>query len=509
MHEIESLLGGFAVALSWFNLMLMFAGIVLGVIIGVLPGLGGANGVAILLPLTFSMAQQPGGATSAIILLSCIYWGALFGGAITSILFNIPGEPWSVATTFDGYPLGQKGRAGAALTAAFTSSFVGAFLAVLLITFLSPVVAKFALEFGPPEFFSVYLLTFCAFVGMNKGAPFKTIAAMMLGFALAAVGTDTVTGALRLTFGHMELLKGFDFLIAVIGLFGIGEILLTIEEGLEFKGANAKLNMRVVIETWKELPRYWKTSLRSAGVGCLMGIVPGGATPASFMSYGIAKRMSRDGGKFGTGQVEGVVAPETAAHAAGTSALLPMLTLGVPGSPTAAVLLGGLLIWGLQPGPLLFVEKADFVWGLIASMYLGNIVGLIVVLTCVPLFAAILRVPFAIIAPVILVICAIGAYTVHNSMFDVWLMIVFGILGYVFKKLDYPLAPLVLALVLGDRAEDSFRQSMLFSQGSLSIFFSNKLVGTVTTVSLVLLLWPLLSWLIDAARGKRAPAAGG
>ena len=506
MQEIHSLIGGFQVALSWFNLMLMLAGIILGVIIGVLPGLGGANGVAILLPLTFSMAQQPGGQTSAIILLSCIYWGALFGGAITSILFNIPGEPWSVATTFDGYPLAQKGRAGAALTAAFTSSFVGALVGVLLITFLSPIVAKFALRFGPPEFFSVYLLTFCAFVGMSKGSPFKTIASMMLGFALAAVGIDTVTGQLRMTFGFTDLLKGFDFLIAVIGLFGIGEILLTIEEGLEFRGAQAKLNMRVVIDTWKELPRYWKTSIRSSVVGCLMGIVPGGATPASFMSYGLAKKMSRDGAKFGTGQVEGVVAPETAAHAAGTSALLPMLTLGVPGSPTAAVLLGGLLIWGLQPGPLLFIEKPDFVWGLIASMYLGNIVGLIVVLTCVPLFAAILRVPFAIIAPVILVICAIGAYTVHSSMFDVWLMLGFGLMGYVFKKLDYPMAPLVLALVLGDNAENAFRQSMLLSQGDLTIFYANSLVGSITTLSLLLLFWPIISGGLDMIRG-RAQAA--
>ncbi len=505
MQEINSLIGGFAVALTWFNVMLMLAGVTLGVLIGVLPGLGGANGVAILLPLTFSMAQQPGGATSAIILLSCIYWGALFGGAITSILFNIPGEPWSVATTFDGYPMAQKGKAAQALTAAFTSSFVGAFIAVVMITFLSPLVARFALKFGPPEFFSVYLLTFCAFVGMAKGSPFKTIAAMMLGFALAAVGLDTVTGQLRLTFGHMELLKGFDFLIAVIGLFGIGEILLTIEEGLVFKGKSAKLNVKVVLETWKELPKYWKTSLRSSLVGCLMGIVPGGATPASFMSYGVAKRMSRDGEKFGTGQIEGVVAPETAAHAAGTSALLPMLTLGVPGSPTAAVLLGGLMIWGLQPGPLLFTEKADFVWGLIASMYLGNIAGLIVVLTCVPLFASILRVPFSIIAPVILVICAIGAFTVHSSMFDVWLMLVFGVMGYIFKKLDYPLAPLVLALVLGDRAEDSFRQSMLMSQGDLGILFANGLVGSITALALLMLFWPLISKGIGIVRGKNSP----
>jgi putative tricarboxylic transport membrane protein len=327
---------------------------------------------------------------------------------------------------------------------------------------------------------------------------------MMLGFALAAVGTDPVTGTLRLTFGSTRLLTGFDFLVAVIGLFGIGEILLTLEEGLAFRGARAKLNLRVVLETWKELPRYWLTSLRSSAVGCFMGIVPGGATPASFMSYGVARRFSKDGDKFGTGMVEGVVAPETAAHAAGTSALLPMITLGVPGSPTAAVLLGGLMIWGLQPGPLLFIEQKDFVWGLIASMYLGNIAGLIVVLTCVPLFAAILRVPFSVIAPVIIVICAIGAFTVHNALFDVWMMVVFGVLGYAFKKLQYPLAPLVLAIVLGDNAEASFRQAMLVSQGDMSIFFSKKLVGFLTTLALLLLFWPAISWLI--ARTRRSPA---
>jgi putative tricarboxylic transport membrane protein len=502
MDEIQSLLHGFGVALSLKNLLLMFTGIVLGVIIGVLPGLGGANGVAILLPLTFSMAQTPGGATSAIILLSCIYWGALFGGAITSILFNIPGEPWSVATTFDGYPLAQKGRAGSALTAAFTSSFVGALVAVIVMTFLSPIVANFALAFGPPEFFSVYLLTFCAFVGTSKEPPFKTLASMMTGFALAAVGTDPVTGTLRLTFGSTHLLTGFDFLVAVIGLFGIGEILLTLEEGLAFKGASARINLGVVIETWKELPRYWMTSIRSSAVGCFMGIVPGGATPASFMSYGVARRFSRTGDKFGAGQVEGVVAPETAAHAAGTSALLPMITLGVPGSPTAAVLLGGLMIWGLQPGPLLFIEQKDFVWGLIASMYLGNIAGLVVVLTCVPLFAAILRVPFSVIAPIIMVVCAIGAYTIHNSIFDVWMMVVFGIAGYLFKKLQYPLAPMVLAIVLGDATESSFRQAMLVSQGDLSVFFSKALVGSLTSLALVLLFWPLIAFFLAKLRGK-------
>jgi putative tricarboxylic transport membrane protein len=487
MEEIANLFHGFAVVIQPFNILLMVVGILLGVIIGVLPGLGGANGVAILLPLTFSMSP-----TSAIIMLSCIYWGALFGGAITSVLFNIPGEPWSVATTFDGHPMAQQGRAGEALTAAFTSSFVGALFAVIVITLVAPLVARFALQFGPAEKFAVYFLAFCSFIGMGKEPPFKTIAAMMIGFALAAVGLDSVTGQLRLTFGFPELLNGFDFLIAVIGLFGIGEILLTMEEGLSFKGRAAGINPKVVLQTWAELPRYWMTSLRSCIIGCWMGISPAGATPASFMSYGIAKRMSKNGHKFGTGEIEGVVAPETAAHAAGTSALLPMLSLGVPGSPTAAVLLGGLLIWGLQPGPLLFVEQKDFVWGLIASMYLGNIVGLILVLTTVPLFAAILRVPFSIIAPIILVLCAIGAYTVHNSTFDVVLMMVFGVLGYVLKKCGYPLAPLVLAIVLGDKAEEAFRQSLLASQGSLSVFWSNGLVGSIMALGLIALFWQLI-----------------
>ncbi len=499
MEEINALFHGFSVALTPFNLLLMFIGVTLGVIIGVLPGLGGANGIAILLPLTFTMPP-----TSAVIMLSCIYWGALFGGAITSILFNIPGEPWSVATTFDGYPMAQQGKAGEALTTAFTSSFVGAFFAVVMITFLAPLVAKFALQFGPPEFFSVFFLTFCSFIGMGKEPPFKIVAAMMLGFALAAVGIDTVTGQLRLIFGWYELMRGFDFLIAVIGLFGIGEILLSMEEGLSFSGRAAKINMRIVIETWKKLPKYWLTSLRSCIIGCWMGITPGGATPASFMSYGIAKRMSPDGAKFGTGIAEGVIAPETAAHAAGTAALLPMLSLGIPGSPTAAVLLGGLLIWGLQPGPLLFVEQKDFVWGLIASMYLGNIAGLIIVLTCVPLFAAILRVPFSIIAPVIIVICAIGAYTVHNAMLDIWLMLLFGVVGYAFKKLSYPMAPLVLALVLGDQAESAFRQSMLISQGDVRVFFSNWLVGSIMGLGLLLLVWPFIGKLKVALRKSAA-----
>jgi putative tricarboxylic transport membrane protein len=502
MDQLFSLLHGFGVVLSVYHLWLMLLGIMLGILVGVLPGLGGPNGVAILLPLTFTMPP-----TSAIIMLSCIYWGALFGGAITSILFNIPGEPSSVATTFDGYPLAQQGRAGEALTASFTGSFFGALVGVLLITFMAPLVARFALKFGPPEFFAVYLLTFCSFIGMGRDAPLKSIVAMMLGFGMAAMGMDTMSGQIRMTYGLPELMQGIDFLIAVIGLFGIGEILLTMEEGLAFKGKTAKLSPKIVFETWARLPHYWLTLIRSSAIGCWMGITPGGATAASFMGYGIAKKFSKNGEKFGTGQVEGVLAPEVAAHASGTSALLPMLALGIPGSATAAVLLGGLMIWGLEPGPLLFIEHKDFVWGLIASMYLGNVAGLIIVLSTVPLFAAILRVPFSIIAPMIIILCAIGAYTVHNQMFDVGLMLLFGAVGYVFKKLDYPLAPLVLSLVLGDKAEDAFRQSMLASKGDLTVFASNWLVGSITLLAMLLLFWPLLVAARNKLRTRRQVAA--
>jgi putative tricarboxylic transport membrane protein len=495
LESFHLLLYGFTVLLTWKTLLLMLLGLSLGIFVGVLPGLGGPNGVAILLPLTFTMDP-----TSAIVMLSCIYWGALFGGAITSILFNIPGEAWSVATTFDGYPMAQKGQAAEALTAAFTSSFIGSLVAVLLITFLAPRIADFALKFGPPEFFAVYLLTFCSFVGLGREAKHKTIISMALGLLLAGIGMDTVSGQLRMTFGSSELMRGVNFLVAVIGLFGISEILLTMEERLALRGHAAKISLKVVLSVWKDLPKYWWTLFRSSLIGCWLGITPGGAIAASFMGYNVAKRMSRNPETFGTGRIEGVFAPETAAHASGTSALLPMLSLGIPGSGTAAILLGGLMVWGLNPGPLLFVEHKNFVWGLIASMYLGNIVGLIMVLSTVPLFAAVLRVPFAAIAPMIVVSCAIGAYAIQNAMFDMYLMLVFGVLGYVLKKIGVPVAPLTLALVLGSKAEDAFRLSMIGSEGDMRVFYSNWLVGTITTLAIVLLLWPLISKAIGAGR---------
>jgi putative tricarboxylic transport membrane protein len=381
---------------------------------------------------------------------------------------------------------------------------VGALFAVVLITLFAPLLAEIALKFGPPEFFSIQLLTFSSFIGLGGGNPLKSLVSILIGFILAAAGLDIVTGQLRLTFGITELLKGFDFIVAVIGLFGIGEILLTVEEGLSFKGVVAKMNPRVVFQTWKILPRYWRTFLRGAFIGFWMGFKPGGATPASFMSYAFAKRFSKNPERFGKGEIEGVVAPETAAHAAGGASLLPMITLGIPGSPTAAVMLGGLIIWGLQPGPMLFKEKPDFVWGLIASMYTGNVLGVIMVLAFVPAFAAILRIPFSILTPLIVSVCAVGAYAVNDRMLDIWYMLLFGVIGYVFKKLDYPLAPLVLALVLGDLAENALRQSLIMSQGSLMIFFTRPISGAISAVALFFFAMPLITPYWRRLRGKPA-----
>src|ERR1700761_8791639 len=495
MENLQSLLHGFAIAVTVPHLALMVVGVLLGILVGVLPGLGAPNGVSLLLPLTFGM--QP---VSAIILLSSMYWGALFGGSVPSILFNIPGEPSSVATTFDGYPMARDGRATEALATAFGSAAFGALVGVVLITCLASWIAGVALQFGPAEYFAVYFLAFSSFIGVGGAPPIKTVVSLAIGFAIAAIGMDTVSGNVRLTMGVDELVKGINFVVAVMGLFGIGELLIAVEEEFHARAVSSKIDWREVFRAVGRLPRHSVALLRSAAIGCWMGITPGGPTAASFMSYGIAKRLSSRRANFGKGEPEGIIAPETADHAAGTSALLPMLSLGIPGSATAAVMMGGLMIWGLNPGPALFVEQKDFVWGLIASMYLGNIVAVILVMLTVPIFAALMRLPFFIIAPLIVIVCVVGAYSVSNSYLDVVLMMGFGVLGYLFKKLDYPLAPLVLAIVIGDKAEDAFRQSMLMSQGSLGIFFNNALVSTLVAMGFVLLVVPPLLRLVGVWR---------
>ena len=505
MESLANLAYGFHLAFSPYNLFVAGIGVLFGVIIGILPGLGGTSGVAILLPLTFVMPPS-----SAIVFLSCIYWGALFGGAITSILFNIPGEPWSVATMFDGHPMAISGRAGQALGSAFVPGFFSALIAVLLFTFFAPPLADFALRFGPPENFAVLLLAFSTFTGLGGGSPAKALAATAIGFMLATVGLDFVTGRPRLTFGSITMLSGFSFITVSIGLFGIGEILHSAEETLEIKGMRARVGLKdftVVLQTiWRNAASFFTGTL----LGFWIGIMPGtGATPASFLSYGLAKKLSRHPEKFGTGIPEGVMATETAAHAAGIGALLPMITLGIPGSPTAAVILGGLYIWGLQPGPQLFMEQKEFVWGLIASMYIGNAMGVLLCLFLVPFFAAIMRIPSPILTPIIVLLSLIGAYAVNNSTFDIWLVLIFGVIGYLFKKLNYPLAPLVVALVLGDITEEALRQSLILSDGSISIFFTRPIAAFFVAIAVILFFLPALAQLWRWIEGKSLlPAKG-
>ncbi|MBI3079259.1 MAG: tripartite tricarboxylate transporter permease [Deltaproteobacteria bacterium] len=501
MDALSNLLFGFGIALTPYNVMVAATGVFLGIVIGVLPGLGGTSGVAILLPITFGMPP-----TSGIIFLASIYWGALFGGAITSILFNIPGEPWSVATCFDGYPMAKQGRAAEALACAFLPGFFASLIGILLFTFFAPPLAEIALKFGPPENFAVLLLAFSTFAGLGGGSLPKTLISAFIGFLLASVGLDIVTGKPRLTFGSITLMGGFSFITACIGLFGLGEILVSAEEALRFKGIQAKVRVREIGLVVKSLIQHVKTFITGTLLGFWVGVMPGtGATPASFMSYGIAKQYSKHPEKFGTGVQEGVIATESAAHAAGIGALLPLVTLGIPGSPTAAVMLGGLYIWGLRPGPMLFAEKPDFVWGLISSMYIGNVIGLLMCLLLVPFFTTILRTPYAILTSLIVLLSAIGAYAVKNMMLDIWLLLIFGVIGYVFKKLHYPLAPLVIALVLGDMTEEALRQSLIMSDGSFAIFFTRPIAAVFIVVTLLLFSLPALKPMVRRLRTNLHP----
>jgi putative tricarboxylic transport membrane protein len=336
-------------------------------------------------------------------------------------------------------------------------------------------------------------------------SPLKSVVSIFFGFILAAVGMDIVSGQLRMTFDLVPLMGGFNFIVAVIGLFGLGEIFLTVEEGLKMEGVSAKVTFKDIREGLKELVTHGKVLVMSSLIGCWLGVQPGGATPASFMAYGFAKGAAKDKDQYGTGASSGVIAPEAAAHGAGTAATLPMITLGIPGSPTMAVIMGGLLIMGLQPGPMLFKEHPDFVWGLIGSIWVANFLGLIIVMAFAPLFAAILRVKFSVLMPIIIYVCAIGAFAVNNRMIDIWYMLIFGVVGYLFKKLDYPIAPMVLALVLGSMAESALRQSLIMSHGNPFIFFKPPIALPLMLISILIFAWPGFSaWRKRIAARKKA-----
>jgi len=509
MAEIFELLGnGFVTALSPTNLILIIIGCTLGLFIGAMPGLGSVNGVAILLPLTALLDQ-----TGAIIFLAAIYYGAMYGGAISSIMLGIPGASTAVATTFDGRPLAKQGLADKALVAAALASFVGGTISVILFTLFAPPLAHVALVFGAPEEFALMMLAFATFVGLGGDDIAKTIFSICIGLVLATVGFDVVSGEPRLQLFEFEGFLGkINFLVLAIGIYGIGEMLWTIEENAKAGGrsmlSEATISVKRTLGHLRELLSTWKTALMGSFLGYFVGILPAaGATPGSLMAYGIAKQTSSQGDKFGKGAVDGVVAPEAANNAASTGSMLPMLTLGIPGSPTTAILLGGMVLWGLEPGPRLFVDQPEFVWGLIASLYAANFFTLVINLALIPAFIAVLRLPFSILAPVIFILCLIGGYAPTQRLFDVWLMLVFGIVGYLMRKLDYPLAPAVLAIVLGGMTEEAFRQSLIISDGSMAIFFTRPYSGPIMIMAIALILLPVCTMLYRRFRGAKPQTA--
>ena len=491
MGEILGLLGnGFAIALQPMNLGLVLAGVSLGLFIGAMPGLGSVNGVAILLPMTFLVPP-----TGAIIFLAAIYYGAMYGGAISSIMLGIPGASTAVATTFDGRPLALAGKADQALVAAAAASFIGGTISVLLFTGFAPPLAAVALAFGAPEEFALMMLAFATFIGLGGDDIPKTLFSICIGLTLSAVGLDIVSGQPRLIFFDIPgFMHGINFLVLAIGIYGIGEMLWTIEQSRgEVKISQATVNVRRLIDAFRRFKEAIASTIMGSLLGYFVGILPAaGATPGSLMAYGVAKTISKKPQTFGRGNIAGVAAPEAANNAASTGSMLPMLTLGIPGSPTTAILLGGMVIWGLEPGPLLFVEHKEFVWGLIASLYVANLFALVVNILFIPAFIWVLRMPFTILAPMIFVLCVIGGYAPTQDMHDVWLMFLFGVVGYLLRKLDYPMAPAVLAIVLGPLAEASMRQSLIIGHGSFEIFFSRPISGTIMVFAIVLFALPVI-----------------
>ena len=501
MELLSFLADGILLSLQPLNLALIIIGVTVGLFIGAMPGLGAVNGVAILLPITFLV---PSG--SAIIFLSAIYYGAMYGGAISSVTLGIPGASTAVATTFDGRPLALKGRASLALVTAALASFVGGTVATVLLTLFTPILATTALSFGPPEIFALMLLAFATFVGLGGDDIPKTIFSICLGLVLAAVGFDTISGEPRLVLFEIEgFMRGIGFIVLAIGVYGIGEMLWTMEQTRgEVTTTNPKMTAKGLISDSKEAARRgWRGTMIGSAIGFFVGILPAaGATPGSLMSYGVAKMLSKKPEEYGNGSVDGVSAPESANNSASTGAMLPMLTLGIPGSPTTAILLGGMVIWGLVPGPRLFIEETEFVWGLIGSFYISNIVAVVINLACIPLFVWMLRMPFTILAPLIFVLSIIGGYAASRSIHDLWLIVVFGIAAFVMRKFDYPLAPAVLAIVLGPIAEPTLRQSLLLSSGDPMIFFTRPIAGPITVIAIILILLPALKYL----RRKRSVA---
>lgn len=469
MELFSNLAIGFGIALSPFTLMLAVVGCFIGTIIGALPGLGPSNGVAILIPLTFTMGLD---ATSALVLMTSVYYGAMYGGRISSILLNIPGDEPALMTTLDGYPMAKAGRAGDALVLSGVASFVGAFLATIGLMLLAPLLARVAFLFGPAEYFALYLLAFATLGGMSSNNQAKAALASCIGLGIAMIGVDNNSGMPRLTGGNLHLFDGVDFLVAIVGLFAIAEVFFFIES----HGKNTSIGVKLdkVTIPFKDIKESGWTMIRSSFIGFFAGVLPGaGASLGSFMAYMSEKSIAGEKGGFGTGVPRGIAAPEAGNNAAAGGALVPMLTLGVPGSGTTAVLLALLMTLNITPGPTLFTERPEVVWGLIASLLIANVVLLLMNVPMVKIFVKILSVPPWVLLPGVTMISFVGIYSLSGSYFDLLLMVGFGVLGYVLRKLDVPTVPVILGILLGGHMEKSLRDAMVLADGNWTYLFSS------------------------------------
>jgi putative tricarboxylic transport membrane protein len=479
MDTLQLLLNGFAIALQPMNLLFCLIGCVLGTLIGVLPGIGPSAGTAILIPMTFVLDP-----TGAIIMLAAIYYGAMFGGTVTSVLINVPGEAASAVTCLDGYPMARNGRAGAALAVAAIGSFIGGNVAVAALVVVALPLSDLALRFGPPEFFALMFIGLTMVTGLAGRSLVRALIAAIVGLLVTLIGIDPVQGAPRFTFGIIELFGGLNIVPVVMGLFGISEILLNAESPAH----QVFETMSSLVPTREDVRRSIMPILRGTGIGLFLGLVPGiGSMVPTFISYTVEKRVSKTPEKFGTGMIEGVAGPETANNAYANSAMIPLFTLGIPASPTLAILMGALMMNGLLPGPLLFQEHSDFVWAVMASFVVGNVMLLVLNLPLIPMWVAVLKIPYSILFTLILGFAVVGAYSVDSSVFGVSVMLVFGLLGYVFKKLDIPLAPFALTFILGPLMEKALRQSLQMSGGDLSVFYTRPLTATLLAIAVIIM----------------------
>ena len=499
MDAFGYLLQGFSVAATPANLGYVFLGCVLGTVIGVLPGIGPAAAIALLLPITYGV--EP---TSALIMLAGIYYGAMYGGSTTSILINTPGESSSVMTALDGYRMARNGRAGAALAVSAIASFVAGTVSVILLTLLAKPLAAFALRFGPAEYFTLMLFAMTSVAALTGPSLPRGLLSLFLGLMLATVGIDLQSGQQRFTFNLPELQDGIGFVVVVVGLFALAEVFSGLEDLLRGRPEVVRLSGSLWL-TRDEWRRSVMPIVRGTGIGFFKGVLPGaGATIATIVSYSVERMLSRERHRFGTGMIEGVAGPEAANNASTGGAMVPLLTLGVPGSGSTAILLAAFIMYGLQPGPMLFEKRPDLVWGLIASMYIGNVVLLILNLPLVGVFVRLLRIPIGLLLPMVISISAIGIFAVSGNVFELWLALGFGLLGYLFRRLDVPVAPLVLALVLGGMVEQSFRQAMTISGADPTVFLRSPICIVFLCASALALSVPVLWRLWRRARPASA-----